>query len=256
MTLLQATAISVRFGGVLAVDGVDLAIEAGRLVGLIGPNGAGKTSVLDALTGFVPATGSVRLAGRELRGLGPHHRARSGLARTWQSLELFDDLSVTDNLRVAAERLTFASFVSGLAGRRHRAVPIAVASALAAMRIERLADARPSELSHGERTLVGVARALVSQAPLVCLDEPAAGLDASESTALGATLRRIVDDGRSILLVDHDMGLVLGCSDEVHVMAAGRVIARGAPDEVRTDPAVIATYLGTARSRSGTGVGP
>ncbi len=224
--LLEVRDLSVRFGGVRAVDGVDLDVDAGALVGLIGPNGAGKTTLIDALTGFVPARGEVRFDGRDLSGLAPHRRARAGLVRTWQSLELFDDLTVEENLSVAADDAD------------------AVAEALAVVDLAEVAGRLPTELSQGQRKLVGVARALAAGPSLICLDEPAAGLDSTESVALGERLRAIVDGGTAILLVDHDMGLVLSVSDHVAVLEFGQVIAEGSPAEVRADERVVAAYLG------------
>jgi branched-chain amino acid transport system ATP-binding protein len=223
---LEVRDLSVRFGGVRAVDGVDLDVGAGLLVGLIGPNGAGKTTLIDALTGFVPAKGQVRFDGRDLAGLAPHRRARAGLVRTWQSLELFDDLTVAENLSVAT------------------ADADAVAHALATVELDDVADRLPTELSQGQRKLVGVARALAARPSVLCLDEPAAGLDSEESLELGRRLRSIVDTGTSILLVDHDMGLVLGVSDDVYVLEFGQVIAQGPPAAIRADERVVAAYLG------------
>jgi branched-chain amino acid transport system ATP-binding protein len=245
--VLEATGISVSFGGVHAVVGVDLQVAEGQLVGLIGPNGAGKTTFIDAVSGFVRSSGRVELDGRDLTGLPPHARARRGLARTWQSIELFDDLTVRENLLVAAHRPsvwrtieeTLLARGSGLAE---------IASALELLGLETIADELPSELSQGQRKLVGIARALVAKPRLVCLDEPAAGLDTHESEELGRRLRLLADGGLATLLVDHDMGLVLGICDEVVVLEFGRVIARGAADDVRRDQGVIAAYLGGAAS--------
>jgi branched-chain amino acid transport system ATP-binding protein len=243
--VLNATGISVSFGGVHAVVDVDLAVGQGRLVGLIGPNGAGKTTFVDAITGFVRMRGLVELDGQDLKGLPPHARARLGLARTWQSIELFDDLTVRENLLVSSHRpsvwRTMLEVVS--APDLH---PEEIDAVLALLGLEAIADEQPTELSQGERKLVGIARALVARPRLVCLDEPAAGLDTRESEELGRRLRRLADDGQTMLLIDHDMGLVLGICDEVVVLEFGRVIARGAPDVVRRDERVIAAYLGQA----------
>jgi branched-chain amino acid transport system ATP-binding protein len=245
--VLSAKAVSVSFGGVRAVVGVDLEVGAGRLVGLIGPNGAGKTTFIDAVTGFVRSTGRVELDGNDLTGLPPHARSRLGLTRTWQSIELFDDLSVRENLRVAGRHPsvwhTLRESVSPPRADDADAAPV-----LELLELEAVADALPSELSQGQRKLVGIARALVAQPRIVCLDEPAAGLDTDESVELGRRLRGLVDAGQSMLLVDHDMGLVLGICDEVVVLEFGEVIARGNPDHVRRDERVIAAYLGSAAS--------
>ncbi len=243
--VLSAKDVSVSFGGVHAVVGVDLEVGEGQLVGLIGPNGAGKTTFIDAITGFVRSTGRVELDGNDLTGLAPHARSRRGLARTWQSIELFDDLSVRENLRVAGhhpsiwrllrESVTAPRSDDGEAG------PV-----LELLGLEPVADELPTDLSQGQRKLVGIARALVAKPRLVLLDEPAAGLDTGESEELGRRLRRLADTGQSMLLVDHDMGLVLGICDEVVVLEFGEVIARGEPSVVRRDERVIAAYLGSA----------
>jgi len=224
--------LSVRFGGVHALNNVSLRVTDGELVGLIGPNGAGKTTLIDAISGFVSCTGAVRLGDADLRGMPPHDRARAGLARTWQSTELFDDLSVTENLTVA-ER-----------GGGEGQAEAEAKETLALVGMDWAAEAEPSQLSTGQRKLVGVARALAAKPRLLCLDEPAAGLDNTESEELGATLRRLADGGQSMLLIEHDMGLVLGICDRVVVLEFGKVIAEGPPEVVRQDPRVIAAYLG------------
>jgi len=247
-TVLQAVGLSVRFGGVHAVEDVDVTVEEGQLVGLIGPNGAGKTTFVDAITGFVRYTGRVELDGRDVTGMAPHARARRGLARTWQSTELFDDLTVQENLTVAAERPSFLALAAELVGRRV-GESAAAADALEVLGLGSIAEAVPAELTQGQRKLVGVARAIAMRPRLLCLDEPAAGLDTHESEELGRRLRGLADAGQSMLLVDHDMGLVLGICDEVVVVEFGKVIARGAADTVRRDQRVVAAYLGSAAAR-------
>jgi branched-chain amino acid transport system permease protein len=222
--------LSVRFGGVHAVSEVTLHVKEGELVGLIGPNGAGKTTLIDAVSGFVRSAGTVKLGDRDLGGLPPYDRARAGLTRTWQSTELFDDLNVIENLTVAERDNS-----EGEAQARET---------LAVVGMDWAAEAEPSQLSTGQRKLVGVARALVARPTLLCLDEPAAGLDTTESEELGVALRRLADGGQSMLLIEHDMGLVLSICDRVVVLEFGRVIAEGPPEVVRQDPRVIAAYLG------------
>jgi branched-chain amino acid transport system ATP-binding protein len=248
-TLLETADLSVVFGGLKAVDGVDLAVPRGQLVGLIGPNGAGKTTFVDALTGFVPATGRIRFAGRDISGLPAHRRVHAGLARTWQSLELFDDLTVGENLQVAAERTTIGSVAADLFAPSRRRDRRAVDEALDLLELGALTERMPGELSQGQRKLVGVARALAARPQLVCMDEPAAGLDTSESQALGGRLRDTVAAGVGILLIDHDMGLVLSVCDYVYVIEFGAVIAHGTPAEIRTNERVLAAYLGEQARR-------
>jgi ABC-type branched-subunit amino acid transport system ATPase component len=244
--VLVAEAVSVDFGGVHALRDVSFEVGEGELVGLIGPNGAGKTTFVDAVTGFVRSSGHVRLDGRDLGGLAAHARARLGIARTWQSGELFDDLLVDENLAVAQERSAAWRIAF-----RSRTDQRAIDETLALFDLAWAAKASPADLPQGHRKLVGVARALAARPRLLMLDEPAAGLDTTESEALGAHLRAIADGGQSTLLIDHDMGLVLSICDRVVVLEFGEVIAVGPPETVRTDPRVIAAYLGGAEVELG-----
>jgi len=232
-TALQIDHLTVRYGGVVAVNDVSVSVDSGRIVGLIGPNGAGKTSVIDAVTGFAPARGSIELGGRHIEMLAPHARVRAGLARTFQSLELYDDLSVEENVSVAAS------------GRRHVDRRAAVGRALDSAGISALRDRPAGELSQGERQLVSIARACAADPAVLLLDEPAAGLDSEETTWLGQRIRAICSSGTAILLVDHDVNLVLNVCDHVYVLDFGAVIAEGPPDAIRANRAVAAAYLGT-----------
>jgi ABC-type branched-subunit amino acid transport system ATPase component len=229
--VLRVASLSVSFGGVHALTDVSLEVGDGELVGLIGPNGAGKTTLIDAITGYVGHSGQVELAGRDVSGLAPHAIAALGSGRTWQGTDLFDDLDVRENLTVAAGEREDADRVEAVLTR---------------MGLGPVAEAMPGELSEGQRKLVGLARAVVGGPRLLCLDEPAAGMDTHESEVLGRRLRELADHGQSTLLIDHDMGLVLGICDRVVVLEFGRVIAAGAPEAVRKDPAVMAAYLGGA----------
>jgi branched-chain amino acid transport system ATP-binding protein len=245
VSLLDVDGLRVRFGGVTAVDDVTFTVEAGELLGLIGPNGAGKTTCIEALTGYLPdAGGRVVFDGRDLSGLPPHRRARLGLVRTFQAVELFDDLTVRDNLRAAANRRTWWQSLGDLVAPRWSRDESAIDDALDLLGLTDVADALPPELPQGRRKLAGVARALACRPRLLLLDEPAAGLDTRESLALGERLRDVTASGVTVLLVDHDMGLVLGTCDRVVVLDFGRVIAHGTPDEIRRDTDVIAAYLG------------
>ncbi|MGB8652813.1 MAG: ATP-binding cassette domain-containing protein [Mycobacteriales bacterium] len=231
MTTLDVEGVVVTIGATAVVRALALTVEAGSVLGLIGPNGAGKTTLLDALTGFVPAAGEVVLDGRPLRGLSAHARARLGLARTFQSLELFEDLVVAENLRVAAES-------TGRGGD--------VAGTLARLGLTEVAGRLPVTLSHAQRKLVALGRALVTAPHVLLLDEPAAGLDTRERGELARLVRDLAADGVGIVLVDHDMGLVLDVCDEVCVLQRGEVLTRGTPAEIRSDARVVAAYLGTA----------
>jgi branched-chain amino acid transport system ATP-binding protein len=244
-SILSARNVSVSFGGVHAVVDVDLDVGPGELVGLIGPNGAGKTTFIDAITGFVSHRGTTTLDGSDITKLSPHERARRGMTRTWQAIELFDDLTVRENLTVAANHPSLMTTLKDIFTNRTQGAD-SVDEALDLFGLGPLAEATPSELTQGQRKLVAVARALAARPKLLCLDEPAAGLDAHESVAFGRHLREIVDRGTPMLLIDHDMGLVLGISDRVVVLEFGKVIAVGTPSDVRADPRVVAAYLGSA----------
>ncbi|HZC12529.1 MAG TPA: ABC transporter ATP-binding protein [Thermoleophilaceae bacterium] len=244
--VLAASDLSVRYGGVHALSDVDLEVAEGELVGLIGPNGAGKTTLVDAVTGFVRYAGRAELDGRDLARLPPHGRAALGLSRTWQSSELFDDLTVRENLAVASRRPSLWETAKELVTDSPPTDAEAVDGALELVELGWAADLVPSDLSQGQRKLVGIARAVAMRPRLLCLDEPAAGLDTGESEELGRRLRGLADGGQSTLLIDHDMGLVLGICHRIVVLEFGKVIAAGPPEAVRRDPTVVTAYLGGA----------
>ena len=246
--LLESVSLTVRYGGLNANDSVDLSVESGKVVGLIGPNGAGKTTFIDAITGFTaPSSGRVIFDGRDINALSPAKRAAAGLTRTFQSLELFDDLTVWDNLLVPAERPSLRSVLTDFVRPNRRLASHDQAQwALQTMQLEDLRNRLTFDLSHGQRKLVSVARALANRPKLVLLDEPAAGLDTAESQVLGAHLRDFLERDITVFLIDHDMGLVLNVCDYIYVLDFGRIIAQGTPSEVRANPAVIGAYLGQA----------
>jgi branched-chain amino acid transport system ATP-binding protein len=243
--VFMAEALSVSYGGVRALSEFSLEIRPGQLVGLIGPNGAGKTTFIDGATGFTRASGRVLLDGADLSALPPERRARRGLGRTWQSIELFDELTVLENLAVAGGG---ESLLAGIKTLFSAEPPqrVAVERAVELLGLEELLDQMPSDLSQGQRKVVSVARALAADPRVILLDEPAASLDAFESRELGTHLRQVVDNGMPLLLIDHDMGLVLSVCDYVYVLDFGKLIARGTPDEIRKDPVVIEAYLGAS----------
>ncbi|HEX2701583.1 MAG TPA: ABC transporter ATP-binding protein [Acidimicrobiales bacterium] len=240
MALLEVKGIDVRFGGRHALRAVDLAVEGGRITGLIGPNGAGKTTLFDVITGLRdPDTGSVVLDGRDITRMPPHRRARLGLARTFQRLEIFGSLTVSDNIRVAAE----------MAGPRRRSTAAAAAEAdgiVARMGLTAVAGDRADSLPTGSARLVELGRALATRPRALLLDEPASGLDDAESDVLGALLVQLAAEGTAVLLVEHDVALVMRVCEWIHVLDAGSMLAAGPPAEIRASPAVLDAYLGTA----------
>jgi ABC-type branched-subunit amino acid transport system ATPase component len=241
---LAADAITVTYGRNVAVDAVSLEVRPGRVVGLIGPNGAGKTSFIDAVTGFTAMSGgTVVLDGTDVTGWAPHRRANRGLRRTFQQLRLFDDLTVRENLVVAAETDTRFGLLRDLV--RPRRAAVATDRALELTGLTELADRQPRDLPSGTRRLVGVARAVVAEPTVLLLDEPAAGLDTHETAELGGVLERLADAGVGLLLVEHDTDLVFRVSHDVVAIDFGRTIASGPADEVRRSDALITAYLGT-----------
>jgi len=245
--ILETKDLTVTFGGLNACDHVDLAVPTGKFVGLIGPNGAGKTTFIDAITGYVPTSaGNAIFDGSDIGGLKPHERAQSGLVRTFQSLELFEDLSVRDNLLVAAYPTRWYTFISDMfhMSKKDPEIEERVDWAINIMGLNDVENAMPTDLSHGRRKLVGVARALAARPKLILLDEPAAGLDTAESQKLGGHLREFLNHDMSVFLIDHDMGLVLSVCDYIYVLDFGKIIAAGTPAEIRESAAVKAAYLG------------
>ena len=233
---LVAENVFVKFGGVLAVNSASIKVNRGEVVGLVGPNGAGKTTLLDALGGFaILANGTVRLGDTDLSSKRTHQRAKSGVARVFQSVELFEDLTVAQNLLLAAQ------IAGGTSGRLTRVAR----QAIERFHLSDVLHRRPSSLSMAERKLVGVVRALAANPAVLTLDEPGAGLSMTDSAELGREIAALARaEGLGVLIVDHDMGLVMSCCDRIIVLQQGSVIANGTPSEVRGDVRVRAAYLG------------
>ncbi len=238
--------VTVRFGGVVALDGVSLDVRAGEVVGLIGPNGAGKTTLIDAITGFVrPASGTIALDGVAVDRWSAHRRAQAGIARSFQSLELFDDLTVLDNLRAASDRRDLLAYLTNLVHSGNRPLPPVAVAAVHEFDLEADLHRAAEELSYGKRRLVAIARAVATEAPILLLDEPGAGLTDAETAELGRLIRRLADEwGLGVLLVEHDVSVVMNTCDRIVVLDFGKKLAEGTPEEVRADPAVVAAYLG------------
>jgi sulfate-transporting ATPase len=244
---LSISGVSVRFGAVVAVDEVSMEVHPGEVVGLIGPNGAGKTTLIDAVTGFCPVSGgSIALDGRRIDRLNATKRARVGLRRSFQSLELFEDISVEENLRAGSDQVApRLSWVTDLFWPGHHVLSSTAVAAVRAFELEPHLDQTPEELPYGRRRLIGIARTVASGPSVVMLDEPAAGLDENESAELARLIRRLADErNMAVLLVEHDVGLVMSTCDRIVVIDFGRVIASGAPSEIRDHQGVRDAYLG------------
>ncbi len=246
--LLSARGISVRFGGLHALDTVDLDVPPGQITGLIGPNGAGKTTMFNVLSGLIePTAGTVFLAGRDITDWAPHRRGRAGMSRTFQRLELFARMSVEDNLTAAWESShRGAIFGRGRTERRRR-----VAEVMELVGLGSIAHRVAGELPTGLGRMVELGRALCTDPKVLLLDEPSSGLDLSETNRFSSVIQSLVagagqtgDQPLGILLVEHDMALVMEVCATITVLDFGRRIAQGTPAEIRGDPAVRAAYLG------------
>jgi ABC-type branched-subunit amino acid transport system ATPase component/ABC-type branched-subunit amino acid transport system permease subunit len=243
--LLTVSGVGVRYGGVIANEDVSFEVFPGEILGLIGPNGAGKTTLIDAITGYARATGSVELLGARLDARKPFQRSRDGLGRTFQGIELYDDLSVRENVEVGTTAARFS--------RANGAPPSADIDAyFKILDLQAVADQPVQQLSVGQRQLVSIARALAGRPTIVLLDEPAAGLDVSESRWLGERLRAIRDAGTTVIMVDHDMGLVLDVCDRIVVLDLGKIVAVGTPQEIERNDVVKRAYLGTTHASAET----
>jgi branched-chain amino acid transport system ATP-binding protein len=250
VTILSIRDLTRRFGGLTAVDRVSFDVAAGGVTAVIGPNGAGKTTLFSMVSGFLrPSEGRVAFAGEDVTGRSPEAIAARGLVRTFQLVKLFEDLSVLENVMVGRHLHARGGLGAALlrpprARREEVEVEHRAREILARVGLSSKADAPASGLTYGQGRLLEMARGLAAEPRLILLDEPAAGLNGEESAALAALIRRVADDGTTVLLIEHDMKLVMNTADTVIVLDFGRKIAEGTPEAVRRDPAVIAAYLG------------
>jgi branched-chain amino acid transport system ATP-binding protein len=248
--VLEVDAVTLRFGGLVALDDVTFHIAEGEILGLIGPNGAGKTTCFNAVTGvYRPTSGDIRFNGQSITGMKRHKITQMGVARTFQNIRLFKAMTALENVMVGADANHKTGMINALFRLpRHRQEEEAAyeraMELLRFMGIHRHADELAANLSYGDQRRLEIARAMATEPKLICLDEPAAGFNPAEKATLMDLIRKVRDQGYTVLLIEHDMRLVMGVTDRIVVLEFGRKIAEGKPAEIRDNPAVIAAYLG------------
>jgi len=248
--VLEVDSLTLKFGGLTALDDVSFSISRGEILGLIGPNGAGKTTCFNAITGvYAPTSGDIRFLGESLRGSKKYQITKRGIARTFQSIRLFKAMTALENVLVGTDANARSGLLSALfrtpwQRREETAAHNRAMELLRFMGLHTKADELAANLSYGDQRRLEIARAMATNPQLLCLDEPAAGFNPAEKRKLMELIRKIRDQGYTVLLIEHDMKLVMGVTDRIVVLEFGRKIAEGAPAEIRDNPAVIAAYLG------------